>query len=35
VEAWDENEKIAEGTHERFIVNIQKFVDKLNAKRGA
>jgi fluoroacetyl-CoA thioesterase len=34
VEAWDDKEKIAEGTHERFIVNIQRFIDKLNAKRG-
>ena len=35
VEAWDDRDKIAEGTHERFIVDIEKFARRLNAKRGA
>jgi predicted thioesterase len=32
VAAWDEKEKIGEGTHERFIVNIQRFASRLAAK---
>jgi len=32
VEAFDEREKIAEGTHERFIVNIERFSAKVEAK---
>ena len=32
VEVYDEVEKIAEGTHERFIVNNAKFVEKANSK---
>ena len=35
VEAWDDRDKIAEGTHERFIVDIERFARKLDAKRGA
>jgi predicted thioesterase len=35
VEAFDEREKIAEGTHERFVVNIAKFVARLQAKKAA
>ncbi len=35
VEAFDEKEKIGEGTHERAIINIEKFVARLAAKRGA
>jgi fluoroacetyl-CoA thioesterase len=35
VEAWDEQEKVGEGTHERYIVNIAKFVTRLAAKSGA
>ena len=34
VEAWDEKEKIGEGTHERGIINIAKFATKLAAKVG-
>lgn len=34
VEAWDDVEKIGEGTHERFIINIPKFVAKLALKRA-
>lgn len=29
VEAYDESEKIGEGTHTRFIIDIQKFMSKL------
>ena len=35
VEAWDEKEKIGEGTHERAIINVAKFATKLAAKKGA
>lgn len=35
VEAWDDWDKIAEGTHERAIIDIAKFALKLNAKRSA
>jgi predicted thioesterase len=34
VEAWDEKEKIGEGTHERGIINIAKFATRLAAKKG-
>lgn len=33
VEAFDAREKIAEGTHERAIINLERFEQKLNAKR--
>lgn len=32
VEAFDDREKIAEGTHERYIVNIERFIARLAAK---
>jgi len=32
VEAWDENEKCGEGTHERAIVNIARFATKMQGK---
>ena len=32
VEAWDEIEKIGEALHERFLVDTQKFVAKVQAK---
>ena len=32
VEAFDEVEKIGEGTHERFIVNIGRFAQRVQAK---
>ena len=35
VEAWDDRDKIAEGTHERFVVDISKFAERLSAKRTA
>jgi fluoroacetyl-CoA thioesterase len=34
VEAFDEKEKIAEGTHERFIVDIERFARRLAEKRS-
>jgi predicted thioesterase len=34
VEAWDEKEKIGEGTHERAIINVAKFATKLAAKKS-
>lgn len=34
VEAYDEKEKIAEGEHERFIVNMAKFLDRVAQKAG-
>lgn len=30
VEAFDEKKKIGEGIHERFIINVEKFMGKLN-----
>lgn len=33
VEAWDEKEKIGEGSHERFVVNIPRFISNLAMKR--
>lgn len=33
VEAFDEKEKIGEGVHERFIVQIQKFLDRTAKKK--
>jgi fluoroacetyl-CoA thioesterase len=32
VEAHDEREKVAEGTHERFIVTVDRFAERLAAK---
>ncbi|MBM3797550.1 MAG: hypothetical protein FJW31_26665 [Acidobacteria bacterium] len=32
VEAFDDRERIAEGTHERYIVNIERFIARLAAK---
>jgi fluoroacetyl-CoA thioesterase len=34
VEAWDEVERIGEATHERFIINLERFVAKANSKGG-
>ena len=33
VEAWDEREKIGEGTHERAIINVAKFATRLAEKK--
>lgn len=35
VEASDEKEKIAEGTHERFVIDIPRFIAKLASKRSS
>lgn len=35
VEAFDEREKIAEGTHERYVVNIARFATRVQAKLTA
>ncbi len=32
VEAFDEKDKIGEGRHERFIINIERFMAKTNGK---
>ncbi len=34
VEAFDEKEQIADGTHERFIVNVERFAKRLGEKRA-
>ena len=34
VEAWDEKEKIGEGTHERAIVNVARFAARMAGKKG-
>jgi len=34
VEAWDEKEKIGEGTHVRAIIDEKKFMDKVAQKSG-
>ncbi|MGB7763307.1 MAG: thioesterase family protein [Bryobacteraceae bacterium] len=33
VEAWDEKEKIGEGTHERAIINVAKFAARMAEKQ--
>jgi fluoroacetyl-CoA thioesterase len=33
VEAWDEVEKLGEGTHERAIINVAKFATRMAAKQ--
>jgi predicted thioesterase len=35
VEAWDEHEKIGEGTHERVIIDVAKFAARLARKKPA
>ncbi len=32
VEAFDEKDKIGEGTHERYIIEMDKFIERANAK---
>lgn len=34
IEAFDELDKIVEGTHERFIISNDKFQNKINSKLG-
>lgn len=33
IEAFDEKEKIGEGIHQRYIIDVAKFLQKCNAKR--
>lgn len=33
IEAWDETEKIGEALHERFVIDIEKFVNRTQMKR--
>ena len=33
VEAFDEKEKIGEGIHERFVINVARFASRVQAKR--
>ncbi len=35
VEAYDEKEKIGEGTHERFVIDVQRYAERLSAKMRA
>ena len=35
VEAWDEKEKIGEGTHQRAIVNVAKFAARMAEKQAS
>lgn len=35
VEAYDEKEKVGEGFHDRRIINVAKFAEKVRAKSGA
>ncbi len=32
VEAFDEREKIGEGRHERYVVNLEQFLERVRAK---
>jgi len=32
VEAFDEKERVAEGTHERFVINVERFAGRLKEK---
>ena len=34
VEAFDRHQKIGEGTHERFVVTVARFAEKMKAKLG-
>ncbi|MGD1091140.1 MAG: thioesterase family protein [Bryobacteraceae bacterium] len=34
IEAFDEKEKIGDGTHERFIIQVERFTKRLAEKRG-
>jgi fluoroacetyl-CoA thioesterase len=34
VEAYDEKEKVGEGKHERFIINLNKFLERCRDKQG-
>ena len=32
VEAWDEREKVGEGTHERFVIDVERFAARVQKK---
>jgi predicted thioesterase len=34
VEAYDEKDKIAEGTHQRFVIDVARYAERLKAKLG-
>lgn len=34
IEAYDAKEKIGEGTHERFVINVEKFMKKIDEKKS-
>lgn len=34
VEAYDEREKVGEGFHERAVINIERFADRIKAKKN-
>lgn len=33
VEAWDDQEKVGEGTHQRVIIDVQRFLQRVNEKQ--
>jgi len=33
VEAWDQKEKVGEGTHERGIINVARFAERMQGKK--
>lgn len=35
IEAYDEQEKVAEGTHERFIIDVARYAERLKAKNSS
>ncbi len=35
VEAWDEREKVGEGIHERFVIDVERFAARVQAKAAA
>ncbi len=35
VECYDEKEKICEGEHERFVINVSKFIEAINKKASS
>lgn len=33
IEAWDDREKVGEADHERVLVDVERFMERVNAKR--
>ncbi|MCS7178358.1 MAG: thioesterase family protein [Anaerolineae bacterium] len=33
IEAWDEKEKVGEATHERVVVDVERFMERVRSKR--